>query len=75
MSVLAWLWCQVGGVGVAVAVGSAPNRIIAVHCDPAALGRDAALLAEEGFTLEVCTPVDLFPHTTHIETVSRFVRA
>jgi 23S rRNA (uracil1939-C5)-methyltransferase len=64
-----------GSRGVAVAVGSAPNRIVAVHCDPAALGRDAALLAAEGYALQDCTPVDMFPHTTHIETVSLFVRA
>lgn len=64
-----------GSRGVAVTVGCGPNRIVAVHCDPAALGRDAALLGDEGYALTSCTPVDLFPHTTHVETVSTFVRS
>ncbi|MFZ4515241.1 MAG: class I SAM-dependent RNA methyltransferase [Acidimicrobiia bacterium] len=63
-----------GTRGVAVAVGCAPNRIVAVHCDPAALGRDAALLIAAEYDLTTVTPVDLFPHTTHVETVSVFTR-
>lgn len=63
-----------GSRGVDVAVGCAPNRIVTVHCDPAALGRDASLLASAGYELQQVTPVDLFPHTTHIEAVSVFSR-
>ena len=44
------------------------------HCDAAALGRDARLLVEQGFELERVRLVDLFPQTTHVEVVSRFVR-
>jgi tRNA/tmRNA/rRNA uracil-C5-methylase (TrmA/RlmC/RlmD family) len=45
-----------------------------VSCDPAALGRDAGLLAAEGYGLGSCTTVDLFPHTPHVEAVTSFVR-
>jgi 23S rRNA (uracil1939-C5)-methyltransferase len=52
-----------------------PDTVVLVSCDPAALGRDTRLLHERGYRLERATPVDLFPHTTHVEVVSRFVRA
>ena len=45
-----------------------------MSCDAAALGRDARLLAEQGFTLERSVLVDLFPQTHHVEVVSRFTR-
>jgi 23S rRNA (uracil1939-C5)-methyltransferase len=48
--------------------------LVLVSCDPAALGRDARLLAAEGFRLERSELVDLFPQTHHVEVVSRFVR-
>ncbi|MGI9598626.1 MAG: class I SAM-dependent RNA methyltransferase [Acidimicrobiales bacterium] len=44
-----------------------------VSCDPASLARDATLLAERGYELDHVTVVDLFGHTSHVETVSRFV--
>ena len=52
-----------------------PRTIVLVSCDPAALGRDTRLLAERGYVLERATPVDLFPHTFHVEVVSRFCPA
>lgn len=45
-----------------------------VSCDPASLARDAKLLGERGYHLDRVTVVDLFGQTSHIETVSRFVR-
>ena len=36
--------------------------------------RDTALLAKAGYRLDGTTVVDLFPHTPHIEAVSRFIR-
>jgi 23S rRNA (uracil1939-C5)-methyltransferase len=48
--------------------------VVLVSCDAAALGRDAGLLAAHGYRLAGVTLVDLFPHTPHLEAVSRFER-
>jgi 23S rRNA (uracil1939-C5)-methyltransferase len=50
------------------------GRVALVSCDPAALGRDAKLLTAAGYDLVACQLVDLFPHTSHVEVVSRFDR-
>jgi 23S rRNA (uracil1939-C5)-methyltransferase len=63
-----------GSRGADVVAACDPATVVLVSCDPAALGRDARLLDERGYGLERATPVDLFPHTTHVEVVSRFVR-
>lgn len=47
-----------------------PRRIVYVSCNPAALARDAQLLAELGFRLKRVTPLDMFPQTAHIESVA-----
>lgn len=51
-----------------------PGRIVYVACDPVALARDAALLAEHGYRLEAADAWDLFPMTHHVETIATFVR-
>ena len=45
------------------------DRIIYVSCDPATLGRDIKYLEEKGFSFIEATPVDMFPWTSHVETV------
>ena len=51
----------------------APERIVYVSCNPASLARDAAVLSESYDLLEI-QPVDMFPHTYHIEAVAKLVR-
>jgi 23S rRNA (uracil1939-C5)-methyltransferase len=48
------------------------RRIVYVSCSPGAFVRDATLFRENGYQLKELTPVDMFPHTTHIELVAIF---
>ena len=48
----------------------APERIVYVSCNPATMARDMGLMTENYRVLEV-QPVDMFPHTFHIESVAR----
>jgi 23S rRNA (uracil1939-C5)-methyltransferase len=54
--------------------GTDAEVFVLVSCDPAALGRDAGLLRDEGYEHDRTTLVDLFPHTPHVECVTRFIR-
>jgi tRNA/tmRNA/rRNA uracil-C5-methylase (TrmA/RlmC/RlmD family) len=63
-----------GATGVAAVAAAAPELCVLVSCDPAALGRDAALLAGGGYRHVGSTVFDLFAHTGQIEVVSGFVR-
>ena len=47
----------------------APKRVVYVSCNPETLARDLALLTKKGYHVESSTPVDMFPHSEHIETV------
>ena len=50
----------------------APARVVYVSCDPATLGRDVKLLAAHGYEVQRATAVDMFPRTSHVETVCLF---
>ncbi len=50
------------------------KKIIYVSCNPATLARDIEKLTFYGFVLERVQPVDMFPHTAHVETVAELVR-
>ena len=47
----------------------APKRVVYVSCNPVTLARDLATLTKLGYKAEGFTPVDMFPHTEHVETV------
>lgn len=46
-----------------------PKRIVYVSCNPASLARDLAYLAERDYKALAAQPVDMFPMTSHVETV------
>ncbi len=50
-----------------------PEKIVYVSCDPATLARDAARLAERGYTPTRLAAADLFPRTVHVESVCLFL--
>ncbi len=45
------------------------DRMVYVSCDPATLCRDLANLLRAGFTIQTILPIDMFPQTSHIETI------
>lgn len=52
-----------------------PDEIAYISCDPATLARDIRYFISAGYQLEQVTPVDLFPQTFHIESVSLLRKA
>lgn len=49
--------------------------VVLVSCDPVSLARDARLMEENGYRMESVEVLDLFPQTSHVECVTRFVRS
>lgn len=47
-----------------------PKKIVYVSCNPATLARDLALLEQQGYQTKKIRPVDLFVHSSHVETVA-----
>ena len=54
-------------------VASRPRLVVLVSCDPSSFAKDARHLIDAGYALDRWTVVDLFPLTSHIETVAAFV--
>ena len=54
---------------------ASPGRLVYISCNPATQARDAALLKAHGYEIRKIQPVDMFPYTSHVETVVRFARS
>ena len=52
------------------AAALAPARIVYISCNPETQVRDLRFLRERGYAVRVVQPVDMFPHTDHVETVA-----
>ena len=61
-----------GQRGVEVLMGCHPELLLLVSCDPGSFARDAGLLAASGLRLDRMAVVDMFPGTSHTETVGAF---
>lgn len=59
-----------------VATASRPRRIVYVSCHPGSFARDAGILAGElGYRLRAVGVMDMFPQTSHVESIAVFERA
>jgi len=46
-----------------------PKRVVYVSCNPSTLARDLKIFTQNGYRVKKVQPVDMFPHTSHVETV------
>jgi 23S rRNA (uracil1939-C5)-methyltransferase len=52
-----------------------PGKIVYVSCNPATQARDVKLMVEAGYKLKKMKPVDMFPHTYHMENVALLLKS
>lgn len=45
------------------------SKVVYISCDPGTLARDLKIFKEKGYEIKEVTPVDMFPHTSHVECV------
>lgn len=51
-----------------------PEKVVYVSCNPSTMARDVKYLVENGYRVVEVQPVDMFPHTTHVEVICKLVR-
>lgn len=56
-------------------VQMSPDRVVYVSCDPATLARDLRLFTENNYSVKEITPCDMFPRTSHCESVCKLIRS
>ena len=56
------------------AVKLAPTRIVYISCNSETQARDLEILTHNGYAVRKIQPVDMFPHTNHVETVALLSR-
>ena len=52
----------------------APKTVVYVSCNPETLARDLMFLVRNGYKVKKIQPVDMFPHTNHVECVAQIIR-
>ncbi|MGL4912428.1 MAG: 23S rRNA (uracil(1939)-C(5))-methyltransferase RlmD [Romboutsia sp.] len=55
-------------------VSMSPDKVVYVSCNPSTLARDLAYLDERGYKCVEIQPVDMFPHTMHVECVAKLIK-
>ena len=50
-----------------------PKKIVYVSCDPATQARDVSILNNNNYLIKEIQPIDMFPHTPHIENITLLI--
>lgn len=53
---------------------ASPETVVYISCNPETLARDLQMMTQKGYKVKKICPVDMFPHTNHIETVALLSR-